>query len=231
MTPPTVTRPRKRNSANLGGPTVTRFTELPENERALIRSVLNALNRAKTGGEADALALSHKHHRAAKHVERIDKTPIPDELLTEMEKDALDPEHAQFFDRYWQAEFAMLRDSLKSVARTGRLAGPIDDLVSTFEAFVEVTPVVDVSTKPASIRLPMRFQNASGAAAFVILRLAQLSAEEPAILCCEECETFALILPSVGSRMSRFCSTKCRNRANQRTYRESLPKSSAAKHK
>jgi len=231
MTPPTVTRPRRRNSANLGGPTVRRFSELPENERALIRSVLNALNRAKSSDEADALALSHKRHRAAKHVQRIDRTLIPDELLKDMEKDAQDPKYAQFWDGYWKDEFAMLRESLKGVARTGRLAGSIEDLVSTFEAFVEVTPVVDVSANPASIRLPMRFQSASGAAAFVVLRLAELSAEEPAVLCCEECETFALILPSVGSRMSRFCSTTCRNRANQRAYREKHPKPPAAKHK
>ena len=199
------------------------FAELPDNERALIRSVLNALNRAKNFDEANSLALHHKRHdaRPPRRVER--QAPIPDELLNAMNEDAADAKHAAFWDQYFKEEFGVLRESLKYLAHHGRIAdGYIETLISSFDAYVVATPMVKVSRDGGvSIRTPFRFTDAQGAAAFVILRLAQLSSDKPAVLCCDECTTFALILPSVGSRMSRFCSPKCRNRSGQRKFRTS----------
>jgi len=195
------------------------FGELPADERALIRSVLNALNRANNSEDFAKLALHHKRHDARPRA-RVDRTPIPDALLREMEQDAGDPKNVTFWDQYWRDQINPLREALTAVAHGEKLSPNLtDELISTFDAFVVATPVVDVSDGKISIRTPLRFKDATGAAAFAILRVAQLSVDEPAILCCEECGTFALILPSVGSRMSRFCSTTCRNRFNQRKFR------------
>ena len=215
-------------------PKAPTFADLPDDERALIRSVLNALNRAKSFEEANTLALHHKRHDARPRRVDRDQTSMAAELAKAMNEDAAaDPKHAEFWDQYFKDEFTMLRESLKHLARHGKLPDwYIESIVSSFEAFVVATPMVEVSRQGyVSIRTPLRFTDAQGAAAFAILRLAQLSSEEPAILCCEECETFALILPSVGSRMSRFCSTTCRNRWGQRKYRQDHPKAKAARHK
>jgi len=219
------------------------FADLPGREQALIRSCLNALNRAKSPQEADKLALNHRGDDA-RPLLKISPAPslVPQDPSDVIPPDASmyadNPEAAKESQAYWQHDMTMLRERLTALARKGRLPplDVFDDLITTFEAGVRCEPEVQVFDHYRRTRIvkPVQFTNASAAAAFCVLRLAELNSKHPPVVCCLQCQTFTLVeetAPSAGRRASKFCSTKCRNLFGQRKYRRELKAKAARRHK
>jgi hypothetical protein len=120
---------------------------------------------------------------------------------------------------------AELRDTLKVLARTGRLpatGAAFQLLATTFNT--EADPGWSVGRGDdgrVQIIMQLRFKSALGLIAYAAVRLSEMSAQSPALLVCDECEQFKFIESTGGSRISRFCSTKCRNRYTVREFRRS----------
>jgi hypothetical protein len=195
------------------------LAQLPGEELALVRSVLNAVNRARLD-----LALNHKRDDA--RPAPIKATKWPPELLAMLLKHA-----GAGFEEYDKEQIRVAREALTDLAH-GKLLS--DHHLHEFAENYEVDKVADrdvrIRGRNVDFVNSVRFRSPTGAVAYALLRLVQLSAKEPALLRCEECETFVLIEATGGRHMTKFCSPRCRNRFNARDRRRSNP-SKPAMHK
>ncbi len=121
----------------------------------------------------------------------------------------------------WAVQREDYRRVLASVAASGRV--PEDDrveLTNRVENLVGVTPKVEWRNGRPTLRTMWEFQNADGILAFTLLRLSQLwTPDYSPLVCCEECDTFTLTEPRPGRPVTKYCSARCRNRANARRIR------------
>jgi hypothetical protein len=214
--------------------------KLAADERQLIEAVLHAVNPHRVnpeargpGGEAryeftaadtwakadEAMVRVAKKWLAPRPVERTREPKNSPQLRAAMTK-AMKAGDDGGLHAYWFSERARMRECLQLLAQGKRVPdGYKEDIESTYEALAAIEPTVRWPRNGnAEFHHQLRFKDVSGAMAYVVLRLSQLSPRGKATYtlgCCGDRKCQKLFLQPPKGRPQRFCSSQCRNRTRK----------------
>ncbi len=194
------------------------FDTLPPEEQRLIRAAANAVS-AETLGKAEARAFVKESNRwdgsLANTRRASDNPPISEQLAHLLVEDGRS-QWAEHWQAYGRQEYVR---AFRHLATTKKIAD--DDqqwLIETVEKTTNFVLVAVFTDGRATVTLQPKFSNPDGMIAYALLRLSEISAR---IVVCDECGRVDIPEPRVGAPTTRFCSSKCRNRFNQRKLRTS----------
>jgi hypothetical protein len=202
------------------------FDELPYLQKILIRAAINALNKSASMADVENLALANTRLRAKKSPRELLREK---ELLAAFERAEGGSHIKQAWDKYLDGlglkALEELRRDLLVLTQTGRLPqGVIESLANDLRSESKVEWQIDIVNGRPRICQQLTFGSGWAVISYALLHLAELTANNPILLACEECGNFKLIQSTGGGKISRFCSTRCRNRFNVRKWRRSSPR-------
>lgn len=199
--------------------TKTAFEQLPEDDRVLIRTLVNTINKppsSRMGLDRSMRVETRPKGRAITRLHAIEFN------ISEVEMEHRERALEERLNRILPAAMDEVRETLTALARSKRLP---EGFASRHRrtVFSDALRVeVSIADGRAQFRQRLQFESSMAAVQYAILRLSQITTEDSAaLLICEECAKFKLIESTGGDKISRFCSSTCRNRFTVRAWRES----------